>query len=210
MQVKLVVASGSRKGEQVDVVGPKFIIGRDRDCHLRCNSDVVSRHHCALIVEDEYVSVVDFSSKNGTYVDGVRVERERELQPGSLLAVGPLRFFIDLTAPPSSSVGRTSGEQTKKAPAEKTSKMRHPEEIVDDWIDRADPDLLEESGEGIPSFEQGSDPSRSESPHTPKKELGEPGNLAPAEGESGPKADTRSAASDALRKIGKMLTQKKK
>ena len=93
MQFKLIVVGGARSGDEVYVSVPKFIIGRDRDCHLRCNSDVVSRHHCALVVEPNYIAVVDFSSKNGTFVDGERVVREQELHTGSLLAVGPLHFL---------------------------------------------------------------------------------------------------------------------
>ena len=92
MRLKLVVIGGSHSGKEIPVSGPKFFIGRDRDCQLRPNSDVVSRHHCALIVEDGYVAVRDFNSKNGTLVDGVRVIGEQELHSGSELAIGPLRF----------------------------------------------------------------------------------------------------------------------
>ena len=96
MRLKLVVIGGSHSGKEIPVSGPKFFIGRDRDCQLRPNSDVVSRHHCALIVEDGYVAVRDFNSKNGTLVDGVRVVGEQELQSGSELAIGPLRFLVQL------------------------------------------------------------------------------------------------------------------
>ena len=93
MRLKLVVVGGSHNGEEIQVSGPKFFIGRDRECQLRPNSDVISRHHCALIVEDGYVAVRDFNSKNGTFVNGKRVVGEQELKAGSELGVGPLRFL---------------------------------------------------------------------------------------------------------------------
>ena len=145
MQLKLIVVGGARSGEEVVISVPKFIIGRDRDCHLRCNSDVVSRHHCALIVEPNYISVVDFSSKNGTFVDGERVVREQELQTGSLLAVGPLQFLVQLVGVPH---GEPVAERCKDGKKQVGSNVRStplPEEIVDDWSDAFDPAQLQSS-----------------------------------------------------------------
>ncbi len=68
MQLKLKVIGGSHHGEEISVTGPKFFIGRDRDCQLQLKSDVISRHHCALIFDEGYVGVRDFNSKNGTFV----------------------------------------------------------------------------------------------------------------------------------------------
>ena len=47
-----------------------------------------------LLVEDGYIGIRDFGSKNGTYVNDERVAGERELKPGDRLTVGPLRFEI--------------------------------------------------------------------------------------------------------------------
>ncbi len=75
MQVKLIVTQGKNAGQEVPVPGPKFFIGRAEDCDLRPQSDLISRHHCALLVEDGYVAVRDFGSKNGTFVNDQRVKR---------------------------------------------------------------------------------------------------------------------------------------
>lgn len=138
MRLKLVVIGGSHSGKEIPVSGPKFFIGRDRDCQLRPNSDVVSRHHCALIVEDGYVAVRDFNSKNGTLVDGVRVVGEQELQSGSELAIGPLRFLVQLDVemegrkrPPIDSV-----KEVAKQPAQL---MHGGDDNIDDWLDETDP-----------------------------------------------------------------------
>ena len=147
MQLKLIVVGGARSGDEVHVSVPKFIIGRDRDCHLRCNSDVVSRHHCALVVEPNYIAVVDFSSKNGTFVDGERVVREQELHTGSLLAVGPLQFLVQVSGIPlGKPVGKpVTGQRPQENEDHKTQTAREPEEIVDDWSDALDPAQLQSS-----------------------------------------------------------------
>jgi pSer/pThr/pTyr-binding forkhead associated (FHA) protein len=94
MQVKLVVAHGKHAGQEVTVAGPKFFIGRAEDCDLRPQSDLISRHHCALLVEDGYVAVRDFGSKNGTFVNEQRVKPQSELKSGDRLKVGPLEFEV--------------------------------------------------------------------------------------------------------------------
>ncbi len=94
MEVQLKVLVGSSAGQMLKVPGPKFYIGRSEDCQLRPRSDLISRHHCAIIVEGDYVAVRDFGSKNGTYVNDERVTSERELKPGDRLKVGPLEFEV--------------------------------------------------------------------------------------------------------------------
>jgi predicted component of type VI protein secretion system len=97
MELKLKVTIGTNAGQEIKIPGPKYFIGRAEDCQLRPRSDLISRHHCVLIVEDKVVVIRDFGSKNGTYVNGERVGSERELQNGDLLKVGPLEFEVKLT-----------------------------------------------------------------------------------------------------------------
>ena len=222
MQLKLIVVGGARSGDEVHVSVPKFIIGRDRDCHLRCNSDVVSRHHCALIVEENYIAVIDFSSKNGIYVDGVRVLREQELHTGNLLSVGPLQFLVQLSGVPLDDRGVRG--QTQENSVEKAQRIRQPEEIVDDWSDALDPQQMHDASPGDPQVEQKIDPQRSVSgskavlPGESEAELkeGDCSSQASALKGRAPKedteiartVDTQTAAIDALRKIGKRTPKK--
>jgi len=97
MQVKLIIIEGKHVGKELPVHGPKFFIGRAEDCHLRPQSDLVSRHHCAILVEEGFVAVRDFGSRNGTYVNGEQIKAERELKSGDRLKVGPLEFELRLT-----------------------------------------------------------------------------------------------------------------
>jgi predicted component of type VI protein secretion system len=94
MDLKLRVLEGKNAGQEISVPGRKFLIGRAEDCHLRPGSDLISRHHCVLLIEEGYIGVRDFGSKNGTYINDERVVGERELKPGDRLTIGPLRFEI--------------------------------------------------------------------------------------------------------------------
>jgi pSer/pThr/pTyr-binding forkhead associated (FHA) protein len=96
MDVKLIVANGKHIGEKLPVSGPKFIIGRSEECQLRLGSDLISRHHCAIMIEDGYVAIRDFGSKNGTFVNGERVRSEQELKNGDRLTVGQVEFLVEL------------------------------------------------------------------------------------------------------------------
>lgn len=96
MEVKLVVANGRNVGQAIPVSGPKFLIGRADDCQLRPRSDVISRYHCVILLEENYISVRDFGSKNGTFVNGEQIMGEQELHDGDRLRVGQLEFDVDL------------------------------------------------------------------------------------------------------------------
>src|SRR5688572_14629927 len=96
MEVRLKVLVGKNAGQELSVPGPKFFVGRAEDCQLRPRSDLISRHHCALIIEENLVAVRDFGSKNGTHVNGERVAAERELKDGDILKVGPLEFEVSI------------------------------------------------------------------------------------------------------------------
>lgn len=97
MQVKLVVVSGKNAGQAIPVSGERFFIGRAEDCNLRPYSDLISRHHCAILMDQGVVLVRDFGSKNGTFINGERVRTEQEAKNGDRLKVGDLEFELQLT-----------------------------------------------------------------------------------------------------------------
>ncbi len=94
MQVRLRVLCGAHAGKEIRVPVPQFLVGRGEQCHLRPASDVVSRQHCALLIEEQRVVLQDFGSKNGTYVNDERVSGMIVLQPGDSLQIGPLKFEV--------------------------------------------------------------------------------------------------------------------
>jgi len=94
MVVTLRVLAGTELAEEIAVTAPRFTIGRAEDCDLRPNCPLVSRHHCELVVQGSMVSIRDVHSKNGTYVNGQRVDGQRELHSGDQLGVGLRRLAV--------------------------------------------------------------------------------------------------------------------
>ena len=97
MSVQLVVASGSRAGQVIPIIGDRFVIGRADDCHLKPRSELISRYHCEISLKEGKVLVRDMGSKNGVFLNDEQVTETRELKNGDKLAVGPLDFFVNIT-----------------------------------------------------------------------------------------------------------------
>ena len=109
LSVELHVIGGKHSGQVIKLNHKKFLIGREQDCHLRPNSELVSRHHCIFTVDDFSVRLRDLGSTNGTTVNGERLRKEVVLQPNDLVLVGNLEFKILIN----------DGESAPEAPASK-------------------------------------------------------------------------------------------
>ena len=92
----LVVTSGKHSGQRIALPAGKFLIGREEDCHLRPNSDLVSRHHCVFITDDYGVRLRDLGSTNGTFIDGERLRGAQPLEDGAKVECGGLTFKVEL------------------------------------------------------------------------------------------------------------------
>jgi pSer/pThr/pTyr-binding forkhead associated (FHA) protein len=92
MQVKIKLLKGSSKDKEVKIPVPSCLIGREPDCHLRPQSDAVSRKHCEIASTDKEVVIRDLKSRNGVYVNGVKVDGEAVLLTGDQVRIGPLEF----------------------------------------------------------------------------------------------------------------------
>jgi pSer/pThr/pTyr-binding forkhead associated (FHA) protein len=94
MQVKLRVIGGKNDGREIKIAVPKFVIGRGEEAHLRPSSDLISRAHCSLVVQNGSVTISDMGSRNGTYVNGKKLEAAHLAKSGDTLRVGRLQFEV--------------------------------------------------------------------------------------------------------------------
>ena len=94
MSVLLRVVQGRPQGKHLLFTHREYVFGRGAECHVRPNSDWVSRQHCLLRVTPEVVSIRDLGSRNGTLVNGTRLVDECALHHGDLVEVGPLVFEV--------------------------------------------------------------------------------------------------------------------
>ncbi len=220
MLVRLKILHGSNAGKEIKIPVPKCIIGRGDDCHLRPQSDAVSRHHCSIITTDTEVIVRDMSSRNGTYVNGERVGEEAVLLSGDVLRIGPLEFelAIEQTA---AKIKRSKVSDIKEAVA-RTAEGGSPSATselgdISDWLDEGDdaakqrkvldPDTRQfrldetspEGAEGV-EIEQATTDTKSMQPDEAKRpEKKAPGKLPPRAGKQS--KDSRDAAADMLKKF---------
>ncbi|HAN95972.1 MAG TPA: hypothetical protein DCQ98_00375 [Planctomycetaceae bacterium] len=94
MQVFLKVIGGKNDGKLIKIGVPEFIIGRGDTAHLKPQSDLVSRAHCSVVVQEGRVVLRDLESRNGTYLNEQRVVGEVPLKVGDQVRVGRLAFEI--------------------------------------------------------------------------------------------------------------------
>jgi pSer/pThr/pTyr-binding forkhead associated (FHA) protein len=116
--IELCVVQGRPSGKRLSFPPGDYLIGRGEECHVRPDSDWVSRQHCRLRVTTEGASICDLGSRNGTLVNGdlVRVaDGERPLKHGDKVQIGPLVFAI---YDPQASAGTPPGSAATSVPQE--------------------------------------------------------------------------------------------
>lgn len=94
--IHVTVVEGDLKGKSFDLTGVgTYVIGR-KECDIVLDDEKVSRKHASIIiVRDGQYAVQDLASRNGTFVNGVRLTR-RNLGHNDLIRVGntTLRFTV--------------------------------------------------------------------------------------------------------------------
>lgn len=116
LQANLKVVGGRHHGKMIPLATKKFLIGREQDCHLRPNSELISRHHCVFAVDDFSVRVRDLGSTNGTFVNDERVRGEAALQSGDRIRVGKLDFELVIGEPVAATAPPRSGDSSQLLP----------------------------------------------------------------------------------------------
>jgi pSer/pThr/pTyr-binding forkhead associated (FHA) protein len=99
LNAKLVVVEGNPQGMQIPLQGEQFVIGRDPKCNLRPANDLVSKLHCAFLVDRDKLTLKDLNSTNGTFVNGERLQGSVTLKDGDLVKVATLVFAVKVEMP---------------------------------------------------------------------------------------------------------------
>jgi diguanylate cyclase (GGDEF)-like protein len=84
----LTVVVGPHTGRAYSIVEPATVIGRGKTSTVRIDDPGASRNHARIVVSDDgRYFLEDLASTNGTFVDGVRIERT-ELKSGDRIRFG--------------------------------------------------------------------------------------------------------------------------
>ena len=96
MKLKLVVVEGKKAGMEIPISVPKCLIGRGDDCHIRPQSQLVSRKHCIISSDNGSATIEDCGSANGTLVNGERIQQHRKLNTSDRIKIGTLELEVRL------------------------------------------------------------------------------------------------------------------
>jgi len=89
---RLVVTKGSATGRD-HAVTTECVVGRGSDVDFNIDDGNASRRHCRVLVDGAGYAVEDLGSRNGTYVNGVRIQRQA-IKDGDVVRVGSTEFVF--------------------------------------------------------------------------------------------------------------------
>lgn len=83
----LISQTGELQGQRWNLSQEEILIGRSPECDIVVPDRQVSRHHAVLERTAAGFQIKDLGSKNGTHVNGVRIEEEQLLRDGDVIKV---------------------------------------------------------------------------------------------------------------------------
>ena len=95
VQSKIIVLSGVCSGEVFPLDAPEITLGRDADNTIGIPDPALSRRHCAFSHEAEGWLVRDMGSSNGTFVNGVQVQRQLLVEGDHITAGGSVLLYVE-------------------------------------------------------------------------------------------------------------------
>ena len=79
---RLKILSGANVGESIELSAPQVLLGRHSSCDVVITAGKVSRQHARIVREGNEFLLEDLHSRNGTFVNGQRVENRVRLNNG--------------------------------------------------------------------------------------------------------------------------------
>ncbi|MEI6772926.1 MAG: FHA domain-containing protein [Planctomycetia bacterium] len=152
MKISLVVlTAGKMMGKEIPITAAEFRIGKDPSCQLKPATGV-SDKHCAFLVKQGKLFLVDLGSAEGTFVNDNKISAEVELKPKDKVKVGPLLFEVKIESAPVAkpAVAVPAAKPAVVAPAAKPVEKVEPKKSSGDGEDDLD-DLLFDDDDKAPA-----------------------------------------------------------
>jgi pSer/pThr/pTyr-binding forkhead associated (FHA) protein len=115
--MKIILVLFKKNGSQKIFPLPSNVttIGRRHSCDLQIPLTHVSKRHCQLSHNKGVLRVRDLGSRNGTYLNGNRIDEE-VVRPGDYIGVGPVTFAMQIDGQPETIAqpARTKGNLPKQ------------------------------------------------------------------------------------------------
>lgn len=94
-QARLVGLEGALMGSVFLIEKKEVTIGRGEDRDLVVQDNAVSRRHCKIVLEEDGYYIIDEGSTNGTFVDGMKISREK-LKSGDIIQIGETKIRFEV------------------------------------------------------------------------------------------------------------------
>ena len=143
MQVLLKIVGGKHAGREIKITSPEFIIGRGEGAHLKPASEMVSRKHCSIKIQDGKAIVADMGSRNGSFLNDAKLTKPTVAKNGDRLRVGRLEFEFVLDPVKSAKnpkVKDVVDAASRTASTAKSVKKSSIEDSISDWLVDEDDD----------------------------------------------------------------------
>lgn len=93
----ILILSSNFLGKSFVIDKERTIIGRGNEADIIISDPLVSKTHCAIIVEEDKFFIEDLGSKNFTFLNGKIVKKKTQLFYGDRIIIGDtiLRFYLE-------------------------------------------------------------------------------------------------------------------
>ncbi|MCX5748306.1 MAG: FHA domain-containing protein, partial [Proteobacteria bacterium] len=91
----LVFLAGPIAGRRYKLADGEYVIGRRSDCQIFVPDMRVSRQHARILKIDEIWTLEDLGSNNGTYINGVRLQKSAPLRTDDEITIANNRIKVE-------------------------------------------------------------------------------------------------------------------
>jgi two-component system cell cycle response regulator len=86
----LLVVGGELNGTIFDLTNVETTCGRSIENSIQLEFQGISRNHLKVYLQDEFASIEDCGSKNGTFLNNQKIEKRSPLNKGDIIKVGSI------------------------------------------------------------------------------------------------------------------------
>ena len=96
---KVILITSDGRAKQIELESPQMTVGRSEQSDIVLHGTEVSRAHALLSSDQGVFSVRDLESSNGTFVNGLKIQRQKLRHQDVIIGDYELRFLErDVTA----------------------------------------------------------------------------------------------------------------
>ena len=81
-------------GKEVALTPGEYLIGRDSECDIPVDDELVSRKHARVVVSDADVTICDLGSANGVFVNECRIRQPMALEASDRVVIGTTEIVV--------------------------------------------------------------------------------------------------------------------